>query len=171
MGKQKTEEKQINQNVSTPEPKNSLDTPKREEVEKPVTNQAIDKSKSDSNELGDAFASFAKVLSLLIDKFGWPGTLGILGLYYINSWMTTDQKKVFIDTYVLGVGIGNKIQIILVAILAVAGVIGQKYVYERKWGKTNEELIRSRSENEKLQAEIKKLKRESNQQKRELKKK
>ena len=94
--------------------------------------------------------TFAK----LIETFGWPGALLIVGWASIYLWATDDQKHRIIELYVLGTGIANKWPVVVSSIVFLVVLFAQRGFYLRKLALANEELAREGRAKSALQAQL-----------------
>ena len=56
------------------------------------------------NGTNGALAAFFNLVGGVVEKFGWPGTILILGFSFVVFYATADQKHRIIEMYVLGNG-------------------------------------------------------------------
>lgn len=98
--------------------------------------------------------AIAQVFSRLIENFGWPGALLIIGWISVYLWGTDDQKHRIIEMYVLGTGIAGMWPMVVSSVVFVLVLLAQRSFYLRKIGVINEELAREGREKSALQAQL-----------------
>lgn len=82
----------------------------------------------------------------MIESFGWPGALLILGYVFIERYATLEQKRALIDRYLLGVGI-EEVWIHIGTIgLAALVIISQHIFWKRRAKSLEREVERLRKE-------------------------
>lgn len=72
------------------------------------------------------------VLLRLVDRFGWPGAVFILGYLFVERHGTTAQKQEIIDRFILGKGISDLYQVIVLGVLFLIVVFAQRYYYKKR---------------------------------------
>lgn len=86
--------------------------------------------------------AFASVVETLVEKFGWPGMLGVFVMFMIVHYATDEQRHALIDMYLLGRGIGAVYPIIFMGALFSGVVLAQRYSFRKKEKIMQEELTR-----------------------------
>ena len=84
----------------------------------------------------------ASVFETLLDRFGWPGALLILGYHFVVEYATLEQKRAIIDTYFLGHGISQFYANAVLSVIFLAVAFSQRYYYRRKLALKDDELKR-----------------------------
>jgi hypothetical protein len=101
---------------------------------------------------GAAFwISSANVLSVVVQTFGWPGTvLAFVGAFVLR-YASDEQKRDIVDRYVLGRGISEIFPIIGVVILAALVVGAQSWSHKKTLALKDAEIKRIGDEKSQLQ--------------------
>lgn len=94
----------------------------------------------------------AQIFTTLIETFGWPGSILILGFWFVVWYATPEQKHEIIDLYVLGKGISNLWPIITLSVVYVGTLVAQRRWYLKNMDRLSKELDREGKEKSALQA-------------------
>jgi hypothetical protein len=98
--------------------------------------------------------AFFDMLGTIVEKFGWPGTLVLFGMYFIERHATDHQKSEIVDMYVLGHGISHQWPIMVVSVVSIAALWAQKRHYGSKVAAINGRLDEAAAEKSRLQEEL-----------------
>jgi hypothetical protein len=98
-----------------------------------------------------ALQGFAKVFTSIVETFGWPGGLLVLGYSFVVQNATVDQKQRIIEMYVLGHDVSRIWPIALVCFVALCTILAQNRSYKKKLNKLSDELEREGNEKSALQ--------------------
>jgi len=90
----------------------------------------------------------------IVDRVGWPGLLVIGFFAVLFGYGSIEQKREFIDIYILGKGIQGVWPIVLLSAIFAATVVAQLRVYGRKIALLEKELERVGNEKSELQQEL-----------------
>lgn len=82
------------------------------------------------------------LFTVLIERFGWPGTFLILAYISVERWATSDQKRAMIQKYVLGEGISEVYPWIIIGIIAAALLAAQHHHWKKRVGVLEHEIQR-----------------------------
>lgn len=79
-----------------------------------------------------AIESIVGVLSLLIQTFGFPGTVLFGAAWFVNEYATPDQKRRIIERYILGEGLTPSWPLIVLCVIFVLAVWAQGQNHKKK---------------------------------------
>lgn len=85
--------------------------------------------------------AWAQVLSTLIETFGWPGLVLILGYRFVVNDGTIEQKHQIIDVFVLGKG-STRWHEFVMAVVFVLVLLAQRGLYEKRLATKQAEVDR-----------------------------
>ena len=98
--------------------------------------------------------TLGQVFSTLVETFGWPGTLAILGFWFVVWYATAEQKQRIIEVYVLGSGIGRTWPILILSVVFAGTALAQRAWYKRRIRQLAEEVEREGKAKSKLQEKV-----------------
>jgi hypothetical protein len=98
--------------------------------------------------------AWANLFTALVDRIGWPGLLVVFFGAIMFFWASADQKRQFIDLYILGKGIGQIWPLVVLSVIFAATVLAQLRVYGKKIALLKRELERVGDEKSLLQQEL-----------------
>lgn len=106
-------------------------------------------SKPDKVALG--IQTLAQVFTVLVEAFGWVGTVAILSFWFVVWYATPDQKQRIIELYILGTGIGRLWPILGLSVVFVVTLLAQNRYWRKKFEVVANEIEREGKEKSKLQ--------------------
>jgi hypothetical protein len=101
-------------------------------------------------------ASFTGIVITLVRTFGWPGTLLVLGFFFVNSYATAEQKQRIIALYILGEGISHQWPLIVTSVVFVVVLLAQRKWHNIDEGKLKKQIADLKEKNESLKQRLKK---------------
>jgi hypothetical protein len=78
----------------------------------------------------------------IIESIGLPGFVILLLLGILITYGSPDQKSQFIDTFILGKGISQNIQSVIIGIWSIIIIIMQQTFWKKRYAKVKEECDR-----------------------------
>ena len=84
----------------------------------------------------------ADLVTVLLDRFGWPGLLVLVAFVSLYKFASDEQKREIIDVYFLGKGIGDVYPVLLTALLALGLLLAQRRWYRKKLEEMQQEIDR-----------------------------
>jgi hypothetical protein len=103
-----------------------------------------------------ALSSLTGIIITLIRTFGWPGTLLVLGFYFVNSHATAEQKQSIISIYILGEGISQRWPILVVSVVFILVLFAQRKWHDHDTQKLRDSLDDLKKRNQSLRQRLKK---------------
>src|ERR1035438_5666229 len=93
-------------------------------------------------------------MGTIVERFGWPGTALLFGMYFIERHASDAPKHELIDMYVLGHGFLHQWPIAVVSVVSIAALFTQKRYYDSKHSAINKRLDEVAGEKSRLQEEL-----------------
>jgi hypothetical protein len=112
------------------------------------------KTSSQPGKFAVGIQSLARVINTLIETFGWPGTLLVLGFWFVVSYATAEQKQRIVEIYVLGTGISRLWPLLFLTVVFVTTLLAQRSYYVSKLKILSDEVEREGRLKSALQAEL-----------------
>lgn len=115
-----------------------------------MADESKDEAKKPSTAVA-AIQALANIFTTLVETFGWPGAIVILGFWFVVWYATPEQKQRIIETYVLGTGIAHTWPIIILSVTFAVTALAQRRWYLKKVERLTKEIDREGSEKSLLQ--------------------
>jgi len=98
--------------------------------------------KKDTSAPPGGWIALCRIIDTLLDRFGWPGVLLLLGMYFVLKYATPEQKIAIINTYMLGSGVRITYPFLILGGVGVLAFGAQRFYYRKKIRLADEELKR-----------------------------
>lgn len=99
-----------------------------------------------------AVASAFGFLGIVVERFGWPGAVLILGGWWVNTNATIEQKRRIIDLWILGDGLPSWWPLVLICGVCVLVVLAQAWKHNHEMAVLRERLDAVAADKNRLQA-------------------
>lgn len=90
------------------------------------------KRRQKNGSISIVLSSAINFFTVLVERFGWPGTFLILSYIFVERHATKTQKQEIIDKFLLGSGISDSYPLIILGIIAVGLFMAQNFYWKKR---------------------------------------